>query len=432
MTGNRNRITRRAVLAGIGGLAAASQVAHLTGRPHEAAAQTDQSMDPFNKQFPINGKAGPGLKEFDSAMLKVMDRHGVPGAALAITRNGKLVLAKGYGWANVTTGAPIQPDTLFGLASLSKTITAVAILKLVEQEKLRLDDPVLKYLAHIRTPRGARMDGRLREVTIRQCLNHSGGWDRAVTGDPVNWEPQICRAFRLRPPLSPIQFISFALTLPLNFKPGTDAKYSNVGYILLGEVIARVAEKSYEQYVAEHILNPMGIKRARVHASNGTYLKGEAIRYLAGTLIALPAMRLPMVNATGGWSGSVVDLARFLTNLEGVRGEPVLKEKTWQSMLEVPPKPLQPRQDGTYFGLGWDSVLVKGTAFGYFKDGSYQGMRTFMKRLPTGVSWVLLYNASMEFDPQDMAMVSNTVHHVRQIVESFEKYPDVDLFKEFP
>ena len=84
----------------------------------------------------MNGKAGPGLKAFDEAMLKIMDRHGIPGASLAIAKEGKLVLAKGYGWANIASGKAIQPDTLFGLASLSKPLTAIAVLKLVEQGKL--------------------------------------------------------------------------------------------------------------------------------------------------------------------------------------------------------------------------------------------------------------------------------------------------------
>ena len=155
------------------------------------------------------------------------------------------------------------------------------------------------------------------------------------------------------------------------------------------------------------------------------------MRCLAGTLIALPAMLLPMLNATGGWTASVVDLARFLTNLDVSRGKPVLTEKSWQMMVAPPPRPLKPRPDGTYFGLGWDSVLWNEKAFGYFKDGSYQGMRTFMKRLPTGVCWALLYNASMEFDPQDAQTAAATVQEVRQLVERFEKYPDVDLFKEY-
>ena len=101
-------------------------------------------------------------------------------------------------------------------------------------------------------------------------------------------------------------------------------------------------------------------------------------------------------------------------------------------MLEQPPAPLKPRDNGTWFGLGWDSVVTKDKTFGYFKEGSYHGMRTFMKRLPSGVNWVLLYNASMEFDPQDTQVAANVAREVHQIVEGNQKFPDIDLFKEYP
>jgi CubicO group peptidase (beta-lactamase class C family) len=431
MTNHRKGITRRAALAGIGGLAVATQLGDLPGLGKRGVARAQPSSRPYKETIPVKGKADPSLKLFDTAMIKIMERHGIPGAALAIAKDGKLVLAKGYGWSNVAKSEPVGPDTLFGLASLSKSLTAAGILKLVEQGKLGLDDPVLDYLKHIKPARGGRADPRLRTVTIRQCLNHSGGWDRAVHGDPVNWEPQICRAYGVRPPLSPAQFISFAMTLHLNFKPGTDAKYSNVGYIMLGEVIAKVSGQAYDRFVLDNVLKPMGIKQAGLHAFDGKYMAAEAVRYLAGTFIALPALLFPMISATGGWSASVVDMARFLTNLDGSRGEPVLSEKARKLMLEPPPRPLKPRPNGTYFGLGWDSVLVKDKAFGYFKDGSYQGMRTFMKRLPNGLNWVLLYNASFEFDPEDLQIAGNTVQEVRKLVEGIGKLPDIDLFKEY-
>jgi N-acyl-D-amino-acid deacylase len=403
------------------------------GSWESAAAAQDQPPAPRpDDAIPITGKSGPGLEPFDNAMRTIIDRHGLPGAALAIARNGRLVFAKGYGWANLARSEQVQPSTLFGLASLSKSFTAVAVLKLVEQGKLRLDDRVLDILSHIKPPAGTRVDKRLSGVTVRQCLNHSGGWDRTVRGDPINWEPQICRAMRLRPPLTPRQFLSFAKTLPLDFEPGTDMKYSNVGYIILGEVVSAVAQQPYQRFVLDQVLKPMGITRMQLHRQDGKYLVGEAVRHLAGSLIPLPAMLLPMVDATGGWSASVVDLARFLTNLDGSHGQAVLSEKTRHLMLEPPPKPLQPRADGSYFGLGWDAVMVKEKAFTFFKDGGYQGMRTFMKRLPTGVCWALLYNASMDFDAVDMQIAASTIHEVRRLVESFDKYPDVDLFKEYP
>lgn len=425
------KMSRRAALAGLGGLAATTPVGQFVSGG-SVAAQPPPNFRPPEEAIPIKGKAGPGLEPFDPAMLAIMNRHGLPGAAFAVAKDGKLVLAKSYGWANVATGESVQPDTLFGLASVSKSITAVATLKLVEQGKLGLEDRVFDILKHITPPRGAKVDPRLGAITVRQCLNHSGGWDRNVRGDPINWEPQISRAFRIPPPLSAVQLISFSMTIPLDFDPGTDAQYSNLGFILLGEVITKVSGQPYDRYVLENVLKPMGIGSAGMHGLDGKYVAKEACRHLAGSLTVLPPMRLPMAAATGGWIASAVDMARFLTSLDGSRGQPVLKEKTWQTMLLPPPPPLKPRSNGSYFGLGWDSVMVKGPAVTYSKSGSNPGMRTFMKRLPNGVNWALLYNASMEFDPVDTKLLASTVQEVHHLVEGFTKYPDIDLFKEYP
>jgi hypothetical protein len=126
-----------------------------------------------------------------------------------------------------------------------------------------------------------------------------------------------------------------------------------------------------------------------------------------------------------------VDVARFLTNLDGSRGQSVLNEKTRALMIEAPPAPLKVPASGIFMGVGWDSVNLKDKSYTAFKDGSYQGMRTFMKRLPNGVCWCLFYNASMEFDPVDTQISQSAVHDVRRAVEQIGKYPNIDLFKEF-
>src|SRR5262245_33243431 len=124
------------------------------------AALSPAQPDP-EEQVPITGKAGPGLERFDRAVRDVMDRHGIPGAALAIAREGTLGFAKGYGWADVKARMPARPDTLFGMASISKPITALAILRLVEEGKVRLDEPAFLILGNIAPPRGVRIDPRL-------------------------------------------------------------------------------------------------------------------------------------------------------------------------------------------------------------------------------------------------------------------------------
>jgi CubicO group peptidase (beta-lactamase class C family) len=431
MTTPQNTVTRRAALAGLAGAGGLTAVAQLGGLPgSESVARADPERPLFG-EVPIKGKAGPGLEPLDAAMLDIMDRHGIPGASFAIAKGGKLLFAKGYGWADVVKGIPVEPQTRFGLASGSKIITAVATLKLVEAGKLGLDDKVFAILKDVTPPAGARVDARLADVTVRHCLNHSVGWDRSLTGDPINWEPQICRAYRVRPPLTARQFLSFMLTQPLNFKPGTDAKYCNVGAIILGEIIAKISGQTYERFVTENVWKAMGVTKAVLQGFDGKYTAGEAVRHLAGTHIALPAAMLPMVNASGGWSASAVDVVRLLTSLDGSRGEPVLGEKMRKAMVEAPPSPLKPREDGTWYGLGWDMAVVKDKEFGYLKDGSYQGMRTYMKRLPNGVNWALLFNASMDFDPNDVKIVAGAVHEVRKLVEGIDKHPDIDLFKEY-
>src|SRR5262245_48185563 len=121
----RTGLTRRQALAGLGAAGGFGLLPDVS--TPTAAAQIPADFRLPDEDVPINGKAGPGFESFDDAMLAIMDRHGIPGAALAIARQGKLLFAKGYGWANLETSDPIRPDTLFGLASLSKPFTAVAV-----------------------------------------------------------------------------------------------------------------------------------------------------------------------------------------------------------------------------------------------------------------------------------------------------------------
>ncbi len=389
------------------------------------------AQGPTGDKFPVHGKAGPGMEQFDNLVIAMMSRHGIPGGALAIAKDGKLVFAKGYGFADLG-GDEAGPQTLFGLASLSKPITAAAILKLIQEGKLRPDDPILELLKHIAPPRGAKMDPRLRTVTIRQALNHSGGWDRMVSGDPASWAPQICRGLGVPMPPSQEQFISFMMAMPLDFEPGTRTQYSNVGYIMLGAVIEKLTGQSYETYVQKHVFEPMGIKKAKVHKGGQQYFPGEAKRYLVGNHTALPPLQMPMLQAAGGWSASPVDMVRFLTAMDGSRGKRFLDDKTFALMLEPPPPPLKVGPDGTFHGIGWVTTLKTKDTFGYAQDGSWHGARTFMKRTPRGVNVALVFNASMQPDMLDAKAVKDTVHLVRERVEKLDSFPDIDLFKEMP
>jgi N-acyl-D-amino-acid deacylase len=382
-------------------------------------------------KFPTTGKEAKGLEPLDEGVIAIMRRHGIPGAALAIAKDGKLVLAKGYGWSNLETGDHVKPDTLFGVASLSKSLTAVAILKLVEQGKLKLDDKPFVMLAHIRPHPGVQPDPRLKDITVHHLLIHAGGWDVKKSGDPVNWTTEMQYRRGDRVPVTPEQLISFTLGVRLDFDPGTDEKYSNFGYIVLGEVIEKVSGTTYEKYVHEHVLKPAGIVRGSLHPLNGKYFPNEARRYLAGTENEVPPWRQKYSDAAGGWTMSAIDMVRFLTALDGSRGKSLLKEKTFEAMLAPPPPPLMPRPDGTWTGLGWDIAVRSDSKFGYAKDGLWIGMRTFMKRSPNGISWALLFNASMQMDAEDSKAMADSLKRVLENVETLDKLPKIDLFGEY-
>jgi N-acyl-D-amino-acid deacylase len=266
---------------------------------------------------------------------------------------------------------------------------------------------------------------------VRQLLNHSGGWDHLKSGDPVNWTTQMHLKRGDRKPVSAEYLIAFTMGQPLDYNPGTDSKYSNFGYIVLGEVIEKVSGQPYEKYVKENVLSPMGVRNASLHPPGGAYFQNEAHRYLAGTENELPAWQQKYSDAAGGWIASAVDIVRILTALDGSRGKPFLNEKTFKQMVALPPEPLKPRDNGTHVGLGWDSVIVTDKVYGYFKDGSWAGMRAFMKRLPNGVNWALLFNASMNPDTLDTKLAADAVLEVRKTLEQLERLPDIDLFSEY-
>src|SRR5262249_55508771 len=159
----------------------------------------------------VTGRAHPNLVSFDRMMTAFMKRHTVPGAALAVTKDGRLVYARGFGYADVGRKEPVQPNSLMRIASISKPITAVAILLLVQQGKLRLTDRVFDVLKNIEPhlPRGGKVDPRLKKVTVQEVLQHTGGWDREKSFDPMFRSVEIARELKAEPPAAPAQIIRY-------------------------------------------------------------------------------------------------------------------------------------------------------------------------------------------------------------------------------
>jgi N-acyl-D-amino-acid deacylase len=389
------------------------------------------AAQPPQPKYPMTGQAVAAFEPLDKAIVAMLARHGIPGASLAIAKDGKLLYARGYGWADLRADRHVQPDTLFGVASVSKVFTALAILKLVEEGKLKLDDKPFAILKHIKPLPGAKPDPRLQNITVRHLLTHSGGWDIEKSGDPVNWTTQVSLQRAGRDTLTAAELIAFTLGVRLDFDPGADCKYSNFGFIVLGEVIEKVSGRPYEKFVKAAVFAPAGVTRAALHPLDGKYFPGEARRYLAGHDEELPPWQQKKSDAAGGWTLAAVDVVKVLTALDGSRGKRLFDEKTFQMMTDPPAAPIQPRPNGSYFGLGWDSVGRTEKMVAYEKGGNWFGTRTFAQRSPAGVNWALLMNASMNADAADSKLLQEAIRDVHETFQKIKSVPEHDLFRDF-
>jgi CubicO group peptidase (beta-lactamase class C family) len=360
------------------------------------------------------GSALPGLGAYDEFMLALIKKWDVPGAGLAVAYQDRLVLVRGYGLANKERAVAVEPTSLFRLASLSKTITAVAVLQLVQEGPFKLDDKVLPILGEL-GPRPDRIaDSRVHDITVRHLLQHAGGFDRDRSGDVV-FQPRAVDAARRQkaslPPDCPT-VLRDTLERKLDFAPGERVAYSNVGYCILGRVIERVTKTSYEIHVRQHVLAPEGAARMRIGRTREP-AEGEVTYYDyrgAKEVKAMPGLGLTLapqpygsfaietMDSYGGWIGAPVDYLRFILAIDGRRGTALLNaamsaEMNARSELNAATADGEDSSaDGAFYGLGIRVRPVRNGA-NLFHTGSIPGTSTLAVRTADGFAWVVAFNS---------------------------------------
>jgi N-acyl-D-amino-acid deacylase len=366
---------------------------------------------------PPDGPRVTLAQAFDREMQEFMEPRRVPGGALAVVKNRRIVYARGYGWADRDKRIRVEPDSLFRIASISKPLTAVAILQLVEQKRLDLELKAFPYLEiPPALPPGHSADVRLKEITVRQLLQHTGGWDRERSFDPMFRPRLIAEQVGTPAPASPEAVLRYMQTQPLDFAPGTRYAYSNFGYCVLGRILEKATGQSYGQYVRQHVLAPLGVTSMRLGATlEGQQAPGE-VRYYTRDNSSGPSVfperpgkipwpyggfHLEAMDAHGGWIASALDLARFAAALDDPARCPILKPETIATMYEPPAAPVSRKPDGSlenrYYGCGWMIRPVSGgTKANYWHTGSLPGTATLLVRRHDGLSWAVLFNQRSE------------------------------------
>ncbi len=247
-----------------------------------------------------------------SAYIDSYIRDGQFSGTVLVVKDGKPLLRKGYGLANREWNIPNTPETRFRLGSITKQFTAAAILRLAEQGKLSLDDPISKYYPEA--------PAAWEKITIHHLLNHTSGIV-SYTGLPDFFQKQSMIARK------PAEIVKLTQDKPLEFEPGSKMKYNNTGYILLGYVIEKVSGAPYDEYLRRTLFEPLGLKDTGYDWNNAVIARRASGYTPDGKHAAYLDMSLPY--AAGSLYSTVDDLARWAEALESGK---VVSEESYAKM----------------------------------------------------------------------------------------------------
>lgn len=291
----------------------------------------------------------------------------LPGAAVIVTRNGQIVFRKGYGLANLELNVPVKPEMVFRLCSVTKQFTAVAVMMLVEQGKLSLNDDINRFFPDY--PTGGK------KITVENLLTHTSG-----IKDYLNkvWPKRISQEFK------PGELIELFKNDGLDFEPGTKADYSNSNYVLLGAIIEKLSGKDYGEFIEEQIFKPLGMKHSsyeRVQKLIPNRVSGYLT--LNGAYINAAYLSMSQLYAAGGLDSSVDDLALW----DAAIADDKLIKHTSRERIFTPYK--LPGGEISPYGSGWVISQFQGRTIASH-GGGIPGFRAYVVRIPEDHVYVAL------------------------------------------
>ena len=363
--------------------------------------------------FAQTGIPAGSMNPCDSQMYTFLNKYQIPGATLAITKNGKLVYMRAFGTADQAGTEATQPYHLFRIASISKPITSVAIMRLIESGQLSLSDKpfgpggvlnVDPYFANANIT-----DPRIYDITIQNLLEHSAGWNRDLpmspsplppypygfgASDPIDFPLHVTQTLGEPNPVTPRSLIKFLIQKGLDFTPGTAFGYSNVGFLVLGEVIEKKTGMTYENYVKQSIFAPLGIYDIRLgkdlladkQEREGEYNNPFTTLSAYGTGEFVPwqygGASVEAMDAHGGWIATARDLVKLFTAFDGFPSRPdILSAATLQTMTT-------PSANFASYAKG----IQVHPAGVWWHAGALWGAYSWMARNSSQVTWAVLMN----------------------------------------
>lgn len=383
-------------------------------------------------EIEANGPTFPETECLDAMVVNFMTDNQIRAASIAVMLRGKIVYSQGYGVRDVPgMGNDLQarktmPYTPFRLASISKPITGLAVLRLIQRGDLSLDDRafhpqtgILKDLRNNPKPGLPVVDSDIDLITVQMLLQHTGGWDIDILNfDPMFYSSTVSSALGITGPVQCLDVIYYMFNTALNHPPGTFYAYSNFGYCILGRIIEVVTGKSYEQAVRELLLDPAGVRRSEMYQGATQYQDTrtyEAEYECPGCNLATSvfpnvqeqvpnpygAWHLEAMDAHGGWVASAQELMEVIKRTApshcngtdaGINDVECLLWAETVDALEAQPAHVPPG-DTRWYGLGFGVRSFSSSMRRWAHDGSLPGTSTVLRRTADGVwSWAFLTN----------------------------------------
>jgi CubicO group peptidase (beta-lactamase class C family) len=355
----------------------------------------------------VTGTATPLLEPFDDAMQRIMTAHGIPAGAMAVTWQGRLVMAHGYTLNPGPSDPVVQPQSLFRIASVTKPMTSTLIQRLIQEGRLSPDDTLGQYV-DLTPPPGLTADPLLATVTIRNLLEHLAGFGvyNTIGYDPMFHDASIAQALGIALPIDRADIVEFMNGVPLVSNPGTTYNYSNYGYLLLGRVIEAVTGMSYPDYAAS-IFNPIGLcdllQGRSVEANRAPGEVPYESGYTTTTVMDASGTTVPFeyggfnienMQSHGAWIASVVDLARWLSNLDAPAApNAILDATSLDRMFSLPQNyPLPYNPGDYYYAKGWAVRDFGNGQRNVWHDGNLPGTTSYVVRTRYGWDYAVLLN----------------------------------------
>lgn len=304
-------------------------------------------------------------------------------------------------------------------------------MKMQEEGQLQLEDKVFGPEGILQAPMYQDIaDPRTYEITVRHLLDHTAGWSKRTYGDPMFIPLKIAAEMNVPAPADLNTIIRFILSKPVPYQPGKHYDYSNFGYCVLGKVIEQISGMPYEEYVRRELLYPLGITSMRLAKNRMEERQENEVAYydltvnnlresIDGTEEQVPttySFNIEALGAAGGWLSTPVDLLKFIVAIDGFKNTPDILSNASLAAMTIPEYGGRP--------YGWRGVTADGT---WWRTGTLAGTSAVVKRLPNGISWVVLTNTTNRKSDYFNGRINYTMDRVLTGLEE-EEWPSQNLF----